>query len=127
MTLFDVDGPQACPHGRWTGSCFACDRAAAPQPAEAVERVEAHADPEWCAAALSAVRYLADHLAEWTTDEVWGLLKARGEATHEPRALGAVMRRAVADGICLPTDRYRPTIRREAHGRPVRVWTSGRG
>ena len=93
---------------------------------EAIARVEGHADDDWKAAAYDAVVWLAERRPEFTTDAVWAVLARRDPdaATHERRAMGAVMRRAQADKIVQATERYHVSIRVECHGNPKRVWAS---
>ncbi len=90
---------------------------------EAVTRVAEHADPDWVEQTLDVIYMLAVSQAELTTDDIWQTV---GEvaATHEPRALGAVMRQAARLGYVRPTDRYTPSARPACHARPVRVWES---
>jgi hypothetical protein len=92
---------------------------------EAVAQAEQHADDAWFEAALRCVSYLAATRVSFTTDDVWEVLNALPDvSTHEPRALGAVMRRASKQGCIEPSFSYRPSSRTECHGRPVRVWYS---
>jgi hypothetical protein len=90
---------------------------------EAVTRVGDHADPDWVEQTLDVIYCLAVAQAEITTDDVWATV---GEvaATHEPRALGAVMRQAARLGYVRASDRYIPSARPACHARPVRVWES---
>ena len=88
----------------------------------AMSAAERHADPEWLAAAAKAVRGCAAVYNEFTSDDVWSALALMGKSTHEPRALGPVMRAAVRDGICQPTGHYRPSVREACHARPVMVY-----
>jgi hypothetical protein len=90
---------------------------------EAVERVDRNADDEWKARALDAVRFVASARPLFTTDAVWWVLGSDVQ-THEPRAMGAVMRRAVKAGVCVPTDTYHRSTRAVNHARPLRVWRS---
>jgi len=89
---------------------------------EAVERAGAHADADWMAAALGAVEACAHGRSLFTTDDVYEYLT--DASTHEPRAMGAVMRKAQAAGICQATEYYRPSSRPQAHQNPKRVWAS---
>jgi hypothetical protein len=89
---------------------------------EAVERAGAHADGDWMAAALGAVESCARGRSLFTTDDVYEYLT--DASTHEPRAMGAVMRKAQAAGICQATEYYRPSSRPQAHQNPKRVWQS---
>jgi hypothetical protein len=92
--------------------------------AEAIARVDAHADDDWATAARRAVGWLALTQYTFTTDDVWHALEGRTEATHEPRALGAVMKRVASLGYCEPTEQWQQSSRPDCHGRPVRVWRS---
>jgi hypothetical protein len=90
---------------------------------EAVTRVGQHADPDWVEQTLDVIYCLAVSRSQITTDDIWQTV---GEvaATHEPRALGAVMRQAARLGYVKATDRYVPSARAACHARPVRVWES---
>jgi len=92
----------------------------------ALEIVEAHANALWKEKACDLVNWIAHEKSEFTTDEVWEALERfyPSLSTHEPRAMGAVMRSASRSGIIVPTDRTTKTIRPLAHRRPVRVWSS---
>lgn len=90
---------------------------------EAITRVGQHADPDWVEQTLDVIYCLAVARSEITTDDIWETV---GEvaATHEPRALGAVMRQAARLGYVRASDRYVPSARAACHARPVRVWES---
>ncbi|MHB2029897.1 MAG: hypothetical protein ACYCPT_13950 [Acidimicrobiales bacterium] len=91
----------------------------------AIKRAEIHADGDWLAKAMESVRFCARMKPTFTTDDVWARLEfQRVEGTHEPRAMGAVMRHAKAEKIVMPTGEYRVSERIECHGRPVAVWRS---
>ena len=90
----------------------------------ALEAVEAHADADWKHAALEAVRLCAQQMPDFTTDQGWKVLSRTDSQTHEPRAMGAIMRQAVSLGWVKPTDQYRPSDRPDCHKRPVKVWYS---
>jgi hypothetical protein len=86
---------------------------------DAIKQVELHADGVWLAEADAAVDVLAAAGINFTTDDVWQKLTA---TTHEPRAMGAVMLRAVRDGLIESTGQWSESTRRVAHNRPLRVW-----
>lgn len=88
---------------------------------KAIDTVELHVNPEWKAEAMQAVELLATLHHTFTTDAVWALIKSE---THEPRAMGAIMRTATKNGIITPTDIHMPSLRKASHRRPVRVWQS---
>ncbi len=87
---------------------------------DAIERVDAHADDSWKARAMNAVKHLARHRQQFTTDEVWAIV----ETNREPRAMGAVMQKACKAGTIEKTNTTRQSVRVECHGRDVRVWRS---
>jgi hypothetical protein len=89
---------------------------------EAIARVEAHAPEGWVQRARDTVTLVAGTQFDFTTDEVWQELF--GPVTHDHRAMGAVMRRAKTNKVCVPTGQYQTSTREVAHGRPVRVWRS---
>lgn len=90
----------------------------------AIDQAEKAADPGWLAAAHRAVREAAASGAPFTTDDLWTELSRLGVTTHEPRALGAVLRAAARppDALVEQTGRYVKTRRPEAHSRPIPVW-----
>jgi hypothetical protein len=87
----------------------------------AIERVEAHADDDWKAAALAAVELAARTRETFTGDDVWnmGLPKPR-----EARALGPVMLGAARAGLITRTDEVRDSTQPGCHRGLVRVWRS---
>ena len=91
----------------------------------AIDRVEAGADDSWLAAAHLVVKTLAKVEDYFTTDLVWERLEFLGvEQPQEPRAMGAVIRRAVREGLIEATGRYEPSGRVDCHARPCMVWRS---
>lgn len=92
---------------------------------DAIVRANRHADEQWKSLTFSFIRQLAESLPEFTTDHVWAWLQEYPDvATHEPRALGSMMREAYKLGWIVPTDRYENSVRPECHARPVKVWRS---
>ena len=92
---------------------------------QAIAAVDKAAAAAWKALADSAIVRLAMSQDELTSEDVWRELDAVDwVATHEPRALGARMQHAANLGIIERTDRTAQGERREAHGRPVRIWQS---
>ena len=89
---------------------------------ESIERAGRHADQDWMERALEKVAVVAQHFDEFTTDDLWD---AGLESTRENRALGAVMRRAVARKWITKTDRVRSSrLHKRNHGRSISVWKS---
>lgn len=92
---------------------------------KSIRVVDEHAAPDWKIEARRVVRHLAETKPEFTTDPVWFMLERFTEAeTHEPRALGAVMRAAARDRLIVATDRTVESVRVANHRRPVRIWKS---
>jgi hypothetical protein len=98
-----------------------------------IDRAEAHARAVWLASASLAVRAVASMRATFTTDHVWAHLFAvgeqgpNGEETNrpaEPRAMGAVMRTAAREEVCMRTDLTVCSVRASCHRRPLRLWKS---
>jgi len=89
---------------------------------EAIERARAHAHAAWLLEAEFVIKMLAATGRAFTTDDAWFRLDKSGHTTHEPRALGAVMRDFVRGGQIVHTGEYWPSERRECHRRPVAVW-----
>lgn len=90
----------------------------------ALVQVDSNANGDWKRQARACVLELCISRQEFTTDAVWALLERRGARTHEPRALGAVMRHAVGEEWCAPTGRYHPSVRVDCHARPLQIWRS---
>jgi hypothetical protein len=86
-----------------------------------LEQVEANANPDFITEATAVVEHLAATRVEFTTDDVWQRLSV---GTHEPRALGAVMRKAAKAGLIRRTNRVQVSVRPSCHQRPVAVWES---
>ena len=88
----------------------------------AVNRAGNNADITWLNEARSAVKLLIRKGEDFTTDDVWELLEGVNAYTHEPRALGAIIRELSKDGAIYSTGGYRKSIRKECHRRPLAVW-----
>jgi len=89
---------------------------------EAIQRADDHARATWKEAALDGVRVLSFSKERFTTDDVWEYLESAGRTTHEPRAMGAIMRKAVKEGFIRNTGEFVKSRRPECHCRPVAVW-----
>lgn len=92
----------------------------------ALHQVETNADQTWFNSALEAVRRVSTRLKAFTTDHVWKVLveEMKAGAPREPRALGAVMRRAMVLGYCNGTNTTMKSTRPECHRRPIMVYRS---
>lgn len=89
---------------------------------QAIDASGIYAQPDWYQAAEQAVAKLARQYSEFTTDDVWRLLRYSGLTTPEPRAMGSVMRGMARAGLIVATDRTVKSLRRECHRRPLTVW-----
>lgn len=90
----------------------------------AIDKVRRNADQIWSDAALMLVYSVASEKQRFTTDDLW----TRGlPPPREPRALGAVMRAAQANGWIRPTDEHKLSVRATCHRRPIRIWASDLG
>lgn len=85
--------------------------------------VDANANAEWKEAALNAVYEVAAIKRRFTADDVWTQIPVFYH-THEPRALGPVMMRAMRNEWIAPTDSYIRCQRASRHTAPIRVWES---
>lgn len=90
---------------------------------EGMGRAESNADQDWLTRAREVVKALIAAGEPFTTDHIWYRLEQLGVATHEPRALGALIRQAAKQGV-IQRQGYIPTTRPEAHARPIPVWVA---
>lgn len=96
--------------------------------ARSIEEARRHANRLWLAEAERVIREVSIFEDTFTTDEVWFELRRRAELrehfpqTHEPRALGAIMRILRERGVIEATGVYRKSKRPEAHAGPKREW-----
>lgn len=90
---------------------------------EAIDRVEEHANPDWKEVAYVTALGVARVKRFFTSEDVWDALSG-DVCTHEPRAMGAVMRRLRKEQFVQPTDQFITSTSPLGHGRPSRVWRS---
>lgn len=91
---------------------------------EAMARVEAHAKEQWKGAAERAVHQVAlTHLYRVETDMVVASIPPE-YTTHNMKALGPVMKKAVRMGWIEPTGEFGRTARPQGNGRPMRLYRS---
>lgn len=92
----------------------------------AMQQAEDHADKAWLDLMLKLTRVVALTHAEFTTDDIMILYESIHDApkTHEPRALGPVMKKAAQAGYCRKTNTVAKSVRRSNHNRPLAVWAS---
>jgi len=89
---------------------------------EAIQRADDHANEAWKKLAAMAVEALSLRGRPFTADDLWDEIEVFGVSTHEPRALGAIMRQAVKSGQIRNTGTFVKSRRPECHQRPIAVW-----
>ena len=91
---------------------------------EALERVDCNADLAWKDTARQVLLETALLKDELTSEDVWQRLSSHDVETHEPRAMGAVMKWGAAQHVIEPTDRFVSGTAVSRHKAPIRVWRS---
>ena len=89
----------------------------------AITRGADHASSDFIERAYLAVCAVACRETEFIVDAVWTELGSV-PSTHDRRAMGSVMLRAVRDRIIKPTEEFRASAQRQCHANPRRVWRS---
>ena len=89
----------------------------------AIARGADHASSDFTERAYLAVCTVACRELEFIVDAVWMELGSV-PLTHDKRAMGSVMLRAVRDRIIKPTEEFRASAQRQCHANPRRVWRS---
>jgi hypothetical protein len=79
------------------------------------------ADEAWMSSAVAAIGQLAQQQATLTSDDVWAAIEM---PPRQSRMIGNALARAQRAGVIETTEEHRPSVRRENHSRPVRVWRS---
>lgn len=90
----------------------------------AIEQVEENADDRWKRVALETVRQVAQEKDFFVSDDIQKKLKLLPVATHENRALGAVMMKARKLGWIESTGRYVQSAQKQCHANTVTLWRS---
>lgn len=73
-------------------------------------------------AAVDAVQHLVRSDQPFSTDDVWHRIGPPKSWGVEPRALGGIFVALAARGVIERTGEERQSVRRECHGRPVKLW-----
>ena len=87
-----------------------------------LESVRYNADTQWQEAAMECLRLLAATGEPFTADEVHALMRPYGVHTQSDNAMGAMFNKARREGLIVSDGMYRPSERRDAHRRMVRIW-----
>jgi|SRR6478609_8521520 len=98
----------------------------------AIAAADAGANPVWKEAALEIIKEIATRRKYLDTDEVFHELAKRKIDTHERRAMGPVMNKAVANkwivlrdcAFCGTTKVIKQSIRDESHGKDTAIYKS---
>jgi|GEM_PF-1681974 len=88
----------------------------------AIARVDAAANQAWKEACLEAIKEACRRYELFTTEDVADILDESDTLTHEPRAMGAMIRKAQAAGYCIPTSEFVPSHRTSSNAYTKRVW-----
>lgn len=93
----------------------------------AIAQVQRNANPEWLDAFRQALERVARSQYRFTSDAIWEEFERQLDrpSQHEPRAAGAVVVKAIKDGVIVPEANlfWRSTSPR-CHNRPKRVYRS---
>ena len=95
--------------------------------ADGMRRAEMHGPPSWRGSAELALRYVAVHREQFTTDPVWKVLESWKVPPPPPKRrtlLGPLMKAACGWGWCKPTGEYVKSSLPQNHRRPVAVYSS---
>ena len=89
-------------------------------------RAERHADPYWWSCMLEAGREAALRKPYLYTDDIvrWCKEHHPNASTHEPRAIGPLMRELCRTEVILPTQDWVQSTQAQCHRRPMQVWFS---
>lgn len=94
---------------------------------EAIARVERNANEEWLKAFRRALETVARRRLRFTADAIWEQFEKDypQPETHDPRAAGPVVLRAIKDGVIFKVQNmFWNSNRRSCHGRPIQVLQS---
>jgi hypothetical protein len=93
---------------------------------EGMDRAERHADPYWWSCMLESGREVALRMAYFNTDNVVRHCREHhpNATTHEPRAIGPLMRELARLGVCERTADTADSTQAQNHKRPMRTWWS---
>lgn len=90
---------------------------------KAIDLVEANASHNWKNVAYVTALAIAVRQRTLVSEDVWEHMP-EGTYTHEPRAMGAIMRQLRKDNIIVPTGEYTISKSPLGHGRPSHIWKS---
>ena len=72
---------------------------------------------------LRAISFLSkSKLQEFSSCDIWELLDNCHASANNPRSMGVIIKLAQKNGLIQSTGNYRPSRRKQANQRPVRIW-----
>lgn len=89
----------------------------------AIAKVDAAANAAWKEACFESIKEACRRWETFTSEDVADILDESDTFTHEPRAMGAMMRKAQAAGYCIPTAEFVPSHRTKSNAYTKRVWS----
>lgn len=123
----DRNAANVKPYGRREPEPETFDPQAASELTEAaIERADQAANPNWKSAFMRTLIDVAVSETEFTTDAVWRRLQNDPHVpkTHERRAAGALVKRAVRANVISYSAATKPSERSHCHGSILRVYES---
>lgn len=93
----------------------------------AIAQVERNANKEWLEAFRRALEKAARRKLRFTADDIWDDFERDypQPAQHEPRAAGAVVVKAIKDGVIVTVkNMFWNSRRKSCHNRPIQVYQS---
>ncbi len=80
-------------------------------------------DHTWIRHGIRGILYLKNNGFELITScDIWDCLDTMKLQPNNPRSMGLVVKLAHKNGLLQRTDNYRPSRRKQANQRPVRIW-----
>ena len=80
-------------------------------------------DHNWIRHGIRAILYLKNNGFDLITScDIWDCLDSMKLQPINPRSMGLVVKLAHKNGLVQRTDNYRPSRRKQANQRPVRIW-----
>ena len=117
-TLWELE--HKCP-GPWCRTCGTTRIEVARD--NAIRRADVHANKDWKTVAYEVGQILARDNDNLISEDIMEAMPL-WVSTHEPRALGAVMRRLAKNGFIVATSEYVRSTSPLGHARPSVVWRS---
>lgn len=88
---------------------------------QAIKQATKNANQQWWDAAYATGLMLSKRQPTLISEDIFEAMPP-GVGTHEPRAMGGIMRALKKAGRIEPTDQYIKSPSIYGHGRPSRVW-----